>query len=349
MAYQRDALPGFAGIPTFFRAPRAEFDQLESGVVAVMGAPHDSTLGSRQGTRYGPRGIREGSLETIAYIEAGPEKFVTHIASGTRMSLAPGAPLVDVGDLPVYPNDLDRTRESLRRGSCLAATSGALPVMFGGDHYVTFPLFQGVSEGLAARGVKRLGYIQFDNHLDLSDDNRIWGKHYHGSQARRISELPIVDAHNMVWVGASGYTPREQVDWLRRSGGTLWTPTDIHREGITHVVNRAIEIASHGTDGVYVSLDIDVVNGGASPGTGSVVTDGLSPQELIQAMGMLAASGVVRALDVTEVAPPLDPSERTIRIAASAVLEFLSPKIYVREPHVVERLRSAMETERAPA
>ena len=293
MAYQRDALPGFAGIPTFFRAPRAEFDQLESGVVAVMGAPHDSTLGSRQGTRYGPRGIREGSLETIAYIEAGPEKFVTHIASGTRMSLAPAAPLVDVGDLPVYPNDLDRTRESLRRGSCLAATSGALPVMFGGDHYVTFPLFQGVSEGLAARGVKRLGYIQFDNHLDLSDDNRIWGKHYHGSQARRISELPIVDAHNMVWVGASGYTPREQVDWLRRSGGTLWTPTDIHREGITHVVNRAIEIASHGTDGVYVSLDIDVVNGGASPGTGSVVTDGLSPQELIQAMGMLSGGVVV--------------------------------------------------------
>jgi arginase family enzyme len=348
VTYQRDALPGFAGIPTFFRAPRADFGQLGGGVVAVMGAPHDSTLGSRQGTRYGPRGIRAGSLETIAYIQAGPEKFVTHIASGTRMSLAPGAPLVDVGDLPVYPNDLDRTRESLRRGASLAATSGALPVMFGGDHYVTFPLFQGVSEGLAARGAKRLGYIQLDNHLDLSDDNRIWGKHYHGSQARRISELPIVDARNMVWVGASGYTPREQVDWLRSSGATLWTPADIHRQGIAQIVNRAIELASHGTDGVYVSLDIDVVNGGASPGTGSVVTDGLSPQELIQAMGMLAASGVVRALDVTEVAPPLDPSERTVRIAASAVLEFLTPKIYVREPHVVERVHR-WEANRVPA
>src|SRR5713101_2272823 len=74
VTYQRDALPGFAGIPTFFRAPQADFGELGSGVVAVMGAPHDSTLGSRQGTRYGPRGIREGSLETIAYIQAGPEK-----------------------------------------------------------------------------------------------------------------------------------------------------------------------------------------------------------------------------------------------------------------------------------
>jgi agmatinase len=339
VTYQRDPLPVFAGIPTFFRAPLADFGQLGTGVVAVMGAPHDSTLGSRQGTRYGPRGIREASLDTIAYIQAGPEKSVTHIASGTRLSLAPGTPLVDLGDVPVYPNDLDRTRESLRRGACLAASSGAVPVMFGGDHYVTFPLFQGVAEGLARRGATRLGYIQFDNHLDLSDDNRIWGKHYHGSQARRISELPIIEPRNMVWIGASGYTPREQLDWLRRSGATLWTPADIHREGIVPVVERALEIASHGTDGVYVSLDIDVVNGGASPGTGSVVGDGLSPQELLQAMRLLAESGVVGALDVTEVAPPLDPSERTIRIAASAVLEFVGPKVYVREPHVVARLR----------
>jgi agmatinase len=338
VTYERNALPGFAGIATFFRAPQADFPQLSAGLVAVMGAPHDSTLGSRQGTRYGPRGIREGSLETVAYIEAGPEKSVTRITSGTRLRLAPGTPMVDLGDLPVYPNDLGRTRESLRRGACLAALSGALPVMFGGDHYVTFPLFQGAAEGLAARGARRLGYIQFDNHLDLSDDNRIWGKHYHGSQARRISELDIVDPRNMVWIGASGYTPREQVDWLRSNGATLWTPADIHREGIGPVVQRALEIASHGTDKVYVSLDIDVVNGGASPGTGSVVADGLSPQELLQAMSMLAESGVVGALDVTEVAPPLDPSGRTVRIAASAALEFVSPKVYVREPHLVGRV-----------
>lgn len=56
-------------------------------------------------------------------------------------------------------------------------------------------------------------------------------------------------------------------------------------------------------------------------------------------MALLAESGVVGALDVTEVAPPLDTSERTIRIAASAVQEFVTPKVFVREPHIVERVR----------
>jgi arginase family enzyme len=164
----------------------------------------------------------------------------------------------------------------------------------------------------------------------------MWGKHFHGSQSRRISELPVMDVRNMAWIGASGYTGREQVDYLRNSGGTLFTPDAIHRLGIEAVVAQALERAGDGTDAIYVSLDIDVVNGGASPGTGSVCTDGLSPQELFRAMAMLAASGKVAALDVTEVSPPLDLSGRTTHIAATAVMELLGPKVFVQEPHLVE-------------
>jgi agmatinase len=304
---------------------------------AILGAPNDSTMGSRQGTRFGPRGIREASLGTISYMQAGPEGFLTDIASGTKIRLAPGTPLVDLGDLNHYPNDMPRTVDSFRRGVAAVAEAGAIPIMFGGDHYVTYPLFLGFMEGILTRGAKRLGYIQFDNHLDFQDDNRMWGKHFHGSQARRISELPVMDVKNMVWIGASGYTAREQVDHLHRSGGTLFTPDAIHSLGIEAVVNQALERAGDGTDAIYVSLDIDVVNGGASPGTGSVCTDGLSPQELFRAMEMLAQSGKVAALDVTEVSPPLDPSGRTSHIAATAVLELLSPKVFAREPHLVEQ------------
>jgi len=335
MSYQRDPLPPFAGIPSFLRAPQADFRDLSSGMFAVLGAPNDSTLGSRQGTRYGPRGIREASQDTISYMQAGPEKFLTYVASGITIRLAPGTPLVDVGDLNVYPNDMARTVDSFRRGAAAVAESGATPIMFGGDHYVTYPLFLGVMDGLISRGARKLGYIQFDNHLDLQDDNRMWGKHFHGSQARRISELPVIEPRNMVWIGASGFTGREQVDWLRRSGATLFTPDAIHSQGIEAVVERALELAGDGTDSIYVSLDIDVVNGGASPGTGSVCTDGLSPQELFRAMALLSESRKVGALDVTEVSPPLDPGGRTVGIAASAVLQFVSPRVFIRAPHVL--------------
>src|SRR5689334_17693152 len=109
MSYHRDPLPPFAGIPSFFRAPRAPFEELSSGMFAILGAPNDSTMGSRQGTRFGPRGIREASLGTISYMQAGPEGFLTDIASGTKIRLAPGTPLVDLGDLNHYPNDMPRT------------------------------------------------------------------------------------------------------------------------------------------------------------------------------------------------------------------------------------------------
>jgi arginase family enzyme len=336
VTYQRDPLPPFAGIGSFMRAPMADFKDLSSGVFAVLGAPNDSTLGSRQGTRYGPRGIREASIGPVSYIQAGPEKAVTEIVSGTMIRLAPGNPIVDLGDLNVFPNDMARTVDSFRRGVGAATSAGAVPIVLGGDHYVTYPLFLGYMDGMQARGTKRLGYIQFDNHLDLQDDNRIWGKHFHGSQARRISELPVIDPRNMVWIGASGYTGSEQVAWLRSSGGTLFTPDAIHRQGIVKVVEQALELASNGTDSIYVSLDIDVVNGGASPGTGSVCTDGLSPSELFVAMRMLAESGKVGALDVTEVSPPLDRSGRTIHVAASAIIELVTPKVFLREPHVVQ-------------
>jgi agmatinase len=336
MVYQRDALPSFAGILTFLRAPQADFKDLGPGLIAVLGAPHDGTLGSRQGTRFGPRGIRHGSIDQVSYILAGHEKFVTHIASGTAIRVAPNNPLVDLGDLNVFPNDLARTVESFRGGVKAVAESGATAILLGGDHYVTYPLFLGFMEGMQARGAKRLGYIQFDNHLDLSDDNKIWGKHYHGSQARRISELPAIEPRNMVWIGAAGPTPREQLDWIRANGATLFTPTDVRRIGLVNVVQQALEIAGDGTDSIYVSLDIDVVTGGASPGTGSVVLDGLSPQELFTAMSMLAESGKIGALDVTEVAPILDVSDRTIRIAANAIVELISPRVFIKTPHEVE-------------
>lgn len=336
MTYRRDELPPFAGIPTFLRAPQAELTELDQGMLAVLGVPHDMTLGSRQGCRHGPRGLREGSLDAVSHLKANPTSSLTHVSSGIRTRLAPGNTLVDLGDVDVFPNDLSRSSESMRLRVRAVAQSGAIPILLGGDHFVTYPLFRGWSEGATKRGHSKFGYIQYDNHLDLADDNKIWGKLWHGSQARRISELPSIHPRNMVWMGAAGPHSREQVEWLGASGAKLFTPSHIREDGIVATTHEAVKIASQGTDGVYVSLDIDVVNGGASPGTGAVVTDGLSPQELFISIGILGESGLIGAFDVTEVAPPLDIGGRTIRIGADAILEFVAPKVFVREQHVMQ-------------
>jgi agmatinase len=310
------------GAATFLRSSLAAPAELSTGSVAVLGVPHDSTLGSRQGSRYGPRGIRDGSLQVIDGLRTASPSGLGDPDGPDRIQLRPSIDVVDVGDVPVFPNDLARSVDSMAAGARQLAVTGARSVLLGGDHFVSYPLFKGWSAGMHDRGLRKFGYIQFDNHLDLMDDNKLWGKLWHGSQARRIAELPGVSPANMVWIGASGPQGGEQVGWLRTSGASWFTPTDIAALGIVEVTTRAIAKAADGVDAVYVSLDIDVLDGGISPGTGSVVVGGMLPADLFTAMRMLAQVDVVRALDIAEVAPPLDPTDRTVRIAATAALQF---------------------------
>jgi agmatinase len=257
------------------------------------------------------------------------------VSTGVWLRRANESLIVDVGDVDVFPNNLVRSSESMRTSARAIATAGATPILLGGDHYMTYPLFHGWAEGMGARGKRTFGYIQYDNHLDFSDDNRIWGKLWHGSQARRISELPFVRPRNMVWIGPAGSHSKEQADWITATGATLFHPGHVREQGIAEVTRRAIQLASESTDGIYVSVDIDVVLGAASPGTGAIVVDGISPSELLTSIRLVAESGLVSALDVAEVAPPLDPTDRTTRLAAEVVLEFASPVLFDREDFVL--------------
>jgi len=205
---------------------------------------------------------------------------------------------------------------------------GAFPVLLGGDHYVTFPAVEGFERAWKKKkSDPRLGYIHIDSHLDLSDDTEVWGKHYHGSTARRVSELDSFSPENMVWIGASGgFVSRDRWDFLRNSGAVQFSVDDMNALGISEVVNRAVTRASEGCDSVYVTIDIDVVDHAFAPGTGSYVYGGITSFQFLQLMDCLR-SVPAGALDLVEVAPPLDPTGTTSRLAATGLIRFLLPKI----------------------
>ncbi len=96
--------------------------------------------------------------------------------------------------------------------------------------------------------------------------------------------------------------------------------------GISEVVNRAVTRASEGCDSVYVTIDIDVVDHAFAPGTGSCVYGGITSFQFLQLMDCLR-SVPAGALDLVEVAPPLDPTGTTSRLAATGLIRFLLPKI----------------------
>lgn len=324
--YQRDNQPSFAGVSGFLRSPLADYSDVGPGAVTIFGAPHDTTCSSRQGARFGPAGIRAASQYLGELFRRGDGDLVD-LATGQVFHRPGSGILLDMGDLPMHPNDVERTTAAIRQGVAESTSHGGFPVTLGGDHYISYPAFLGFSDGFCGSDRrKRVGFIQMDSHFDLGDFNLVWGRYWHGSNARRISEVDVVNPSNMVWIGVNGVTRGEQYEFARGMGLTFFTGDDVRQLGIIEVVRRALEVASAGTDAIYLSLDIDVVDALFAPGTGAVVWGGIRPPDLLTAMDMIGAANI-KAMDLVEVAPNLDPSDATARLASLAVMRLVAPRL----------------------
>ena len=324
--YKREPLPSYAGPRTFLRSRYAEFDQLREGMVAVVGVPWDTTLGSRPGTRYGPQAIRDSSMHIHYYMTTSPTSELVDINTGEIYRQRTGDKLVDLGDVNIYQADVEKTRQSIHAAVAAIIRAGAFPVILGGDHYITFPSFTGFADALAGRGSKRIGYMQLDAHFDLAPDNPIFGRHFHGANARLAMESGLAKPENFVWIGVRGYARREQYEFVKSSGATFFSFQDVRKMGIRRAVEEGLARATDGADLVYLTIDIDVVDPALAPGTGAIAFGGITPMELLEAIEVLKHAPV-GAIDLVEVAPQWDPSGVTERLAAVALLNFVGRKL----------------------
>lgn len=293
-------------------------------MVAVAGVTHDGTSSSRQGVRDGPASIRAASADFIFAAQSSSSQEVVDIQTGRRIKLPSDPKLIDLGDLPVFPRDLDRTLSSCREFASAVAGKGAFGVILGGDHYITYALIQGFREGLG----KNIGLIQLSSQLDLGDTDAVWGSDWHGATVRRILDDELVEGKNAVFVGTQGYIP--YVEWkLARQRGALVITADLVREqGLEETAAKALDVAGDGCEAVYISLDVDVVDSGHASGTGDITIDGLTPAEVLRLMVVFSKSDKVAALDVVEVAPSADVRGRTQRLSARAIVELIAPRVF---------------------
>jgi len=322
--YARDLLPSFAGVNTFARMPEATIQMLEPGTVAITGVAHDGTSSSRQGVRQGPKAIREASVDFAYELYASTSKAVINVTTGRILRLPIEGRLVDLGDLPVYPMDLRRTLDVCRRSTAALVQRGVFPVVLGGDHYITYPLVQGVVEGLG----RRVGLIQLSTQLDLGEQDVVWGRDWHGATIRRLVESGAVEPRNVSFIGTHGYVAYAEWEFARTQGMTIVTTDQARSMGLQRAAERALTAASGGCDAVYVSLDIDVVDSGYASGTGEVLIGGLTPAETLTLMRELSRAKQIIASDVVEVAPNLDQRGRSERLAAEAIIELIAPRVF---------------------
>ena len=311
--------------PTFMGAPLVGLSDVQPGMTVISGAPH--SLRDRFGERYGPRGIRHHSLQVSQKFDHAPEGLID-VSTGHTLVRPNTFPLVDVGDFNSYPSDVMKATEGIAGGVSEVVMRGGFSVCLGGDHYVGYPSCLGYTRALGQlRPNARVGYIHIDGHLDFADSYGPYGKYMNGTNARRISELDAMEPANFVFIGIQGPCYLDQVELIRRYGGTIFTSEDVEEMGPETVGYRAGELALRGCDFIYMSFDIDVIDAGFSDGTGSVTMGAMTASTLFRILGPLSEFPIA-AMDLVETSPPLDPSSRTPRFAAEALIKLITPKIF---------------------
>lgn len=316
MVYDRMSdQPAFtSGGETYLRVPRVEsLDQLraERPDVVIVGAPVDWATTHRPGARFGPRAIRAASnLRRSAYhlgLEVYPLKTLR---------------VLDYGDAEIAPGDIERSHAGVKRKVREAVDAGAIPIVLGGDHSITYPSASAVAE---VYGPGSVGVIHFDAHADTADE--AWGVALsHGTPMRRLITSGAVPGPNFVQIGLRGYWPPDDVwRWMREQGMRWHLMEEVDREGIDRVLDHALDELRERARLVYLSVDIDALDPGFAPGTGTPEPGGFAPRELLRAVRRIALETELVALDVVEVAPPYDgPAGVTAEVAHRIVLETLS-------------------------
>jgi len=299
------------GVATFMGTPVvdpvAEGFDTDPPDVGIVGFPFDSTAISRTGANGGPRAIRDASTQTRFYHFEYDTDLRDHYA------------IADCGDVPVVPGNAERSIEGATTYLRRLLEAGTLPVMLGGDHSVT-------TAGTRALGATAAdpGLVLVDTHFDTATD--VAGERYNHCCpiARTVDEAGFAPERISI-VGLTGPTnPRFELEWARERGVSLFTLDEVLRRGPVAVAEDAVAAATGGDgDALYLTLDIDVLDASAAPGTGVPTNGGLYARELLQILGVVASTGI-DAMDVVEVSPALDPAGVTARMAVRAVVDCLA-------------------------
>lgn len=227
--------------------------------------------------------------------------------------------LGDIGtpvlDLVQGLNDIEESLEAL-----MSQPERFFPLIIGGDHAITAPAVRAYCR---SHPDQQVGLIHFDAHNDV----RVMDHGpTNGTPIRGILESGVrVSGSNLVQFGIHGFMNASYYKrWVEGHGGTIFTARAIREAGIQPMVESALDIAGRGTDAIYVTVDIDVLEVGYAPGTAAATADGLAPVDLLEALFVLGQDPRVAAIDFVELDPNRDVAEITTRTFGSAILTFLA-------------------------
>ena len=263
----------------------------------VIGVPYDGAACARKGAALGPERIRFWSTHLTPFSE-------------DRIRLG-DIRISDLGDIPITDQvrDFELVREKV-------ATLPNVPIVLGGDHSISIPVFQAQCERYQGG---RLGVLWVDAHPDLCDVFT-GSKFSHACVLRRALEFGI-EPQEVCLVGVRSWEDQE-IDLIENGGLNVYSAAQVAERGMKSVASRVYNKLSD-CDAVHISLDIDCLDPAFAPGTGIPDSGGLTSREVITLIKSLHGLPLI-GLDVVEVSPPIDPSEATVFAALKIIMEYIA-------------------------
>jgi len=302
----------FAPPPPWARPVSDPNDELLAGKVrpagskgrfGLFGVPFDGAVLGRRGAAGGPDAIR---------------REIAALKPWTFGRGAFDAGIVEWGNVVVPKDDVPAAHAAVAKAAAEVAAEGQFPLALGGDHSITFPLVSAL-----AADDRKLGVVNLDAHLDVREVHA--GRITSGTPFGRLLDAGLVRPENLVEVGVRDFATSpfygRKVEDL---GVGVVTAAMAREEGVAAVVEDAVKRAARGTRGVYLSVDLDVLDQAHGPGVSAPTPDGFTSGELLAAIRVAAASGKLVGADFVEVAPDLDEGARTARAAAFGVLTLVA-------------------------
>jgi agmatinase len=295
----------FVGIPSFLRAPIVDSLDARPSDIAILGVPIDEGSPFAPGSRFGPRAIREQSMRLASASEGCVDP-----RTGQRMLDLDDIRITDLGDVAVLPTDVEANLARVTDAVAEVIRHGALPVVLGGDHSISYPIVRAI-EG-------PLHVVQFDAHLDYAPiDGAL--RYTNAHPFRHVAGFDKVE--RLVQVGIRSLrTAAGPYGDAVRDGNVIVVPDRVHERGIDAVLEHIPAGAR-----CYVSIDMDALDSPLVPGCVSAEPDGLSYQELRDSLRALAERADIVGVDLVEVNPTVDlPAGPTAYLAANLLFVLLT-------------------------
>lgn len=281
----------------------------------LLGLAYDTSASlGWPGARYAPNNIRESLKWILNRIR---DNKIYDVESGKIIDMTQ-IDFKDFGDVVISRYDHEKSIMELKECIDEVFRLDYLPILLGGDHSVTWPGILSLHDNSQGR----IGIIQLDAHLDLVDESVIQGRYSGSSEIRRALELERIWGENIVQVGIRGYNYAEHYHFIKGNNITVITSKEFFDEGPEIIAEKAIQLARKGTQHIYLTIDIDVLDSAFAPGSGANEPGGITSHQLFTFVKKVAP--YIDVIDIVEVNPLTDYRGMTSTVASKLVFDFIA-------------------------